>query len=133
MNTTQTTEQNTTKRPRLTEKTLQKMSLRELVGAYNALNQGQPEIKAAAFKTKADAVKRIKALQRKLRRTVTPGAGTIREFAESLLRSPLRYSEVLDQVQEAFPDAKTSRSSLRWYAAQMRQRGETLPERPLDI
>jgi hypothetical protein len=118
---------------RLTEKTLQKLSLRELVDAYNGLNAGQPKAKASAFKTKADAVRRIKALQRRIRRTALPSTGTVRELAERLLMEPKRYSEILEEVREVFPDCQTSRSSLRWYAAQMRQRGESLPERPLDI
>lgn len=135
-----TTNNTEDKRPRLTEKALQKMSLRDLTVSYNLLNKGQVEVKAGSFKSKADAIKRIRALQRKLRRTVTPGEGTIREFAEELLLQAdkktgegMKYSDILYKVQEEFPDAKTSRSSLRWYAAQMRVRGDELPQRPLDV
>lgn len=128
-----TVQAETTETPKQTTKLLEKMTLRELIEAYNTLNAGQAPVKASFFANKADAIKRISALKRKIRRTKAPATGTIREYAETLLRTPRKYSEILMEVQSAFPDCKTSRSSLRWYAAQMRGRGESLPQRELDI
>lgn len=125
------------KKPRVTEKTLRNMTLRQLTEVYNELNEGQAPISAASFRSRDDARRRILALRRRQRRTVVPASGTLRAAAEELLKleeggEGLRYSEILENIQERFPECRTSRSSLRWYAAQMRARGEQVPSRPLD-
>jgi Asp-tRNA(Asn)/Glu-tRNA(Gln) amidotransferase C subunit len=61
---------------------------------------------------------------------------TIRQVAEELLQQSnpvLTYSEVLEEVRQQHPEANTTRSSLRWYAARMRKDGAHLPTRPLDV
>lgn len=40
------------------------------------------------------------------------------------------FSEILDSVRKAFPDANTSYACLRWYAVHMRRAGTILPRRP---
>lgn len=60
------------------------------------------------------------------------GARNIRSASEELiLRRPgLPYLDILKQIREEFPDCKTSVGCLRWYASQLRDRGEPVPERP---
>lgn len=40
------------------------------------------------------------------------------------------FSEILDRVRKAFPDASTSYACLRWYGVHMRRAGAVLPRRP---
>lgn len=42
----------------------------------------------------------------------------------------LSYEEVLAEVKEQFPEAKTTVACLRWYAAHMREREVKVPARP---
>ena len=89
---------------------------------------------AKAARSREDAISRILAARRADARAQPASDGTIRAFAETQLKTTsARYSEVLARVKDQFPECNTSRSSLRWYASQMRRRGETLPDRPLDM
>lgn len=114
------------------------------VGARNAapLNElGIRELRELAtqlgvtekFTSKERGVELIRAARRRVSRMKRGGEGTIREAAERLLRETHKpYSELLEDLKDLFPEANTSRSSLRWYAAQMRARGEDVPDRPID-
>jgi len=42
----------------------------------------------------------------------------------------LSYEDILSEVRKEFPDAKTSIACLRWYAVQLRERNEMVPNRP---
>jgi hypothetical protein len=100
------------------------------------LTQLRAEAERLGFKGKFGTKEKGREVVRNARRAAArtkPGSpGTIRELAEQLLREPLPYTEVLAKVKERFPNAGTSRSSLRWYTVQMRKRGEELPARPFD-
>jgi hypothetical protein len=87
----------------------------------------------AKFTSREAGVEAVRTARRRANRAKPGGPGTIRETAERLLRETAKpYSQVLEDLKETFPRADTSRSSLRWYATQMRLRGEHLPERPID-
>lgn len=55
---------------------------------------------------------------------------TVREMAEHYLLQPISYKTILAMVLHYFPDAGTTVKCLRWYATQMRDRGEQVPTRP---
>ena len=84
------------------------------------------------FRDKATAIEAIRTKRRAEARTKPGGPGTIREAAERILRKPIPYSQALAELKEVFPEANTSRASLRWYTVQMRKRGVRLPVRPYD-
>jgi hypothetical protein len=42
----------------------------------------------------------------------------------------LPYEDILAAVRQEFPNAKTTVACLRWYAVQLRERGEMVPNRP---
>jgi len=57
----------------------------------------------------------------------------IRTLSEELLlrvEPALSYEDVLAKVKEAFPKSSTTIACLRWYAVQLRERGEKVPNRP---
>lgn len=108
---------------------LQGMGLREL----NTVIRDVVGDDAVPYRSKSEAIDCIEQVRRRQARTRIPTEGTLRAFAEDQLKSgPLTYSQVLARVKAQFPQCHTSRSSLRWYASQIRARGEELPERPID-
>ena len=108
---------------------LQGMRLQEL----NGIIRGMLGDDVTTSRSKDDAIERIQQARKREARMRRPTEGTLRAFAEEQLKSgPLTYSQVLKRVKERFPACHTSRSSLRWYASQMRARGDDLPERPID-
>lgn len=110
-------------------KPITQMTLREL----RALGKAMGIRRAQSFQDVDEGIAAVRAARRAASR-VKPGSdGTIRAYAEDLLRQPITYSAALEKVREAFPDCNASRSSLRWYASQMRRRGEDLPARPIDF
>jgi hypothetical protein len=129
------------------KKQLSEMTLRELVDHYNSLLPKEAkQAKPASFRNKDAVIEAIQALQKANKkaghsnnggstRSVgnSTGEGTVRAFAEEMLKTPKAYSDILELVRKKFPDCRTSRSSLRWYASQMRGRGEKLPARPVDV
>ena len=62
-------------------------------------------------------------------KTLVKAKKQIGKRAGELLRTKKSYAEVLEQVHNEFPDAKTTMSSLRWYASKMRQNKVKVPER----
>jgi hypothetical protein len=58
------------------------------------------------------------------------GRGKVGEFVqEQLLKTSKPYDEIMDATRKKFPEAKTSRSAVRWYASKLRGAGENIPER----
>ena len=62
-------------------------------------------------------------------------ARSVRQVAEEGLLEEtdgvaLTYEQIILAVKEELPHAETSVACLRWYAVQMRERGETVPDRP---
>ena len=68
---------------------------------------------------------------------------TVRSVAEALLTkvvsevdgkaTGLTYEEILAEVKEQFPTAKTTVGCLRWYAVRLREAGTVLPTRPRTV
>lgn len=43
---------------------------------------------------------------------------------------PWSYREILDQIKQEYPEAKTTANCLRWYAAELKELGVKMPPRP---
>ena len=58
---------------------------------------------------------------------------SVRQVAEDMLlqdEPSLTYEQIIRELKEELPHAATSVACLRWYATQMRERGESVPDRP---
>jgi len=130
---------------------LNKITAAELVALYNARCPDDDRIDGPWKKDKAELIARIWALgaaggdeteadnaeETMARGAVpetsgdVPGAtGTVRAFAEALLSASdgvvLTYEEIAQRIREAMPGTAPTPQSIRWYAAKMRKRGESV-------
>lgn len=139
-------------------KKLQDMTNAELVKVYNGLGPAKPikawKGKKDALIAKINAAKKQSGAVGAKKKSRT---GEIREFCEAKLQEVayhenktkdvgpdnvlkkagkntrpvgISFSDILDQVRKAFPDASTSYACLRWYAVHLRHAGVVLPRRP---
>lgn len=126
------------------------MTMPELVAKYNKIAEemGTPTVGPKSFNSRKTAVDRInKLLARAGAEAPTEPTSepvptkaktkdskvlfrTVREMAEHYLLQPISYKTLLRLVKAYFPEAATSVKCLRWYATQMRERGESVPTRP---
>ena len=117
-------------------KDLKGKSMRELTAIYN----GQTGKAVKGFSSKMTAVARImdtapKNGKRDVRLTSLEATSSrsVRQIAEEKLlqvEPTMMYEEIIVAVKEELPHASTSVACLRWYATQMRERGERVPDRP---
>ena len=126
---------------------LSDLSMPQLVARYNELAAaaGARTVGPKAFNSRSTAVARIEALLAKVgegapepRRPEPRAAAaikfrTVREMAEHHLLQPISYKTILRMLLAYFPEAGTTVKCLRWYATQMRERGERVPTRPRHV
>jgi hypothetical protein len=128
---------------------LQKKTMPELVAIYNGFSPAKPA-GAKTFSNKKTAVDRIlaikpstngkaatkvvvKAKDKKVKTLETTSNRSVRQVSEELILedSPaLTYEQIVLKVKEELSNSSTTVACMRWYATQMRERGEQVPDRP---
>lgn len=122
-------------------------AIKTLQEQYNKTYEAeQARIDLAAKTDKKTRVKKVKKADKKtvVKKTTAKSdgkipRGAVKQLCESLLMvsdsdgEGLSYDEIIRQVQQKYPSAKTSKNCLRWYANKMRVAGESVPYRPRSV
>lgn len=89
--------------------------------------------KAVAKPAPAKKAKSAKAKTAKKKKAAS-GDGTIRSYVEErLLKTSDPYNKIVSDTLSHFDGAKTSQSSVRWYASRLRAAGVTVPDREVSL
>jgi uncharacterized protein (UPF0335 family) len=108
------------------------MKVKDLLEEYNGLREALGIKKIRAWKhPKQELVEKIEKLRAEKKRGVGEMVKQLLQEVDGSGRG-LPYGEVLRRVREEFPDGRTSRNCIYWYAKSMKKNGEVLPERPRD-